>query len=130
MSRQFVDAGEDLSMSDEAQKATSYPSGLAAIEAAIAYGGALYDEAKSDDFNAAFDHIFALLGDAIALFMRKSFSMSAFVAITAIEETAKAHVAIFRKDRAEGWSKGGDPLRNHKRNIAWPSCRQCSWVSG
>ncbi len=102
-------------MSDERDEKGFWIAGLAAMDAAIAHGGELYGEAMSDDFNAAFDHIVALLNDSVTLFERQSFSTSAFVAITAIEETAKAHVAIYRKDRAEGRSKGGDPLRDHKK---------------
>lgn len=101
-------------MSDRKDENTIWPAGLGAVEAAITYGGTLYGDAISDDFDAAFDHIVALLDDAVALFERQSFSTSAFVAITAIEETAKAHVAVFRKDRAEGRSKGRDPLHDHK----------------
>jgi hypothetical protein len=46
-------------MSDERDEKGSWIAGLAAMEAAIAYGGALYGEATFDDFNAAFDHIVA-----------------------------------------------------------------------
>jgi AbiV family abortive infection protein len=52
--------------------------------------------------------------EAAGLFERQSFSTSAFLAITVIEETAKAHVAIFRKDRPEGTIKGRDPLHDHR----------------
>lgn len=102
-------------MSNKTDRRISWPAGLAAVEAAIAYGGTLYGESISDDFNAAFDHIFALLADSVALFERQSFSTSAFVAITAIEETAKAHIAIYRKGPGQGRKKGRDPLREHKK---------------
>jgi AbiV family abortive infection protein len=98
-------------MNDEEEKDDSWP-GLTAVEDAIAYGGGLYGH--KTDFDAAFDHILALLEEAAGLFERESFSTSAFLAVTAIEETAKAHVAIFRKDRLEGTSKGRDPLRDHR----------------
>lgn len=93
----------------------SLHTGLLEVEAALEFGGALYGKPSLVDFNAAFDNIVSLLEDAVALFVRNSFSTSAFLAITAIEETAKAHVAIFRQDRPQGRSKGRDPIRNHKR---------------
>ncbi len=101
-------------MSDERDEKRSREPGLAAVEDAIAHGGALYGDATSDDFDAAFDHIVALLKDSVVLLERQSFSTTACVAITALEETARADVAIFRKDRAEGRSKDRDPLRDHK----------------
>ncbi|MFC5357093.1 AbiV family abortive infection protein [Azospirillum himalayense] len=99
-------------MSDE--KRAPGDAGLAAVEAAIAYGGGLYGELKVEDFNAAFDHVVSLLEDAATLFAKGAPNTAAFLAITAIEETAKAHVAIFRKDLAEGRAKGRDPLLDHK----------------
>ncbi|MFG5121778.1 AbiV family abortive infection protein [Methylorubrum sp. POS3] len=89
--------------------------GLDAVDAAIAFGGELYGEPSDINFDAAFSHILTLLGDAALLFMRQSFGTAAFLAITAIEETAKAHIGVFRRDRTEGRSKGIDPLRNHKQ---------------
>lgn len=90
-------------------------SGLVAVENAIAFGGALYTGATVNDFNAAFDHVLAMLEDAVALFSRDSFNTSVFLSITALEETAKAHVAIFRRDRPEGRAKGRDLLHDHKQ---------------
>jgi AbiV family abortive infection protein len=87
--------------------------GLGQIEAAIKYGGAIYSTTSSRDFDAAFDHILELLNAATLLYTNGYFSTAAFVAITAIEEAGKAHVAIFRKDAEGPKSKGQDPLRNH-----------------
>ena len=87
--------------------------GLVAIENAITFGGALYTSVN--DFNAAFDHVVATLDDAVLLFKRDSFNTSAFLAITAIEETAKAHVGIFRRERPDGRAKGRDPLHDHRQ---------------
>jgi AbiV family abortive infection protein len=98
-------------MSDEEKNDKPRP-GLDAVETAINHDGGLYGD--HNDFNAAFDHILALLEEAAGLFERQSFSTSAFLAITVIEETAKAHVAIFRKDRPEGTIKGRDPLHDHR----------------
>lgn len=102
-------------MSGERDRKESSPIGLSEVDAAIAYGGAIYSKDAPADFNAAFDHIVGLLDDSVALFNRKSFNTSAFLAITAIEETAKAHVAIYRGDRAEELGKGRDPLRDHRK---------------
>lgn len=87
-------------------------SGLAAVEEALLHGGKVYD--STADFDAALDHVAGLLEDSITLFDRGSFATSAFLAITAIEETGKAHVAIYRKDSAVGGPKGRDPLRDHR----------------
>jgi AbiV family abortive infection protein len=103
-----------MPLDDKRPQKASWPVGLAAVEAAIEHGGALYGEDAVKDFDAAFDHVVALLDDAAALFMRKSFNTSAFLSITAIEETAKAHIAIFRRERVGGRAKGRDPLRDHK----------------
>lgn len=86
---------------------------LAAVDDALAYGGKLYDNIV-DDFNAAIDHVLTLSEDATVLFERGSFPTSAFLSITAMEETGKAHVAAFRKDRGDGVAKGRDPLRDHR----------------
>ncbi len=86
--------------------------GLVTVEEALAYGGTLYD--RPEDFNVAIDHVARLLEDAVLLYERKSFGSSAFLAITALEETSKAHVGAFRRDKAGPRPKGGDPLRNHK----------------
>lgn len=78
---------------------------------AIDYGGALYVD-PVPDFNAACDHIVVLLTDAVTLFDCGSYATSAFLAITALEETAKAHVGLYRRDKQEK-SKGRDPFRDH-----------------
>jgi AbiV family abortive infection protein len=57
--------------------------------------------------------IILLLADAAVLFGRSSFTASAFLAITGIKETAKAHVGPFPEWRREK-RKGRDPLRDHK----------------
>ncbi len=85
--------------------------GFTAVEAALEYGGKLYESV--DDFNVALDHVASLIEDAVALYER-GLGSSAFLAITALEETSKAHVGSYRKDRPEGPSKGRDPLRDHK----------------
>jgi AbiV family abortive infection protein len=48
-----------------------------------------------------------------SLFERQSFGSAAFLAITAMEETAKAHVGSFRRDNPGPRPKGRDPFRDH-----------------
>jgi AbiV family abortive infection protein len=86
--------------------------GLDAVEAALAYGGRIYDNAK--DFDVAIDHVLGLLDDAALLFERGSFGTATFVAITALEEIGKAHVSLFRRDKPEPSPRSRDPLRDHK----------------
>lgn len=102
-------------MSDEGQEGKFGPTGIAVVESAVAFGGALYGEATVVDFNSAFDQVVALLDDAALLFERSSFNTAAFLAITAIEETAKAHVGLFRRGGVVAKHKGRDPLRDHKK---------------
>lgn len=102
-------------MNDEGEEGKIGPTGIAVVESAVLFGGALYGEAAAVDFNSAFDHVVALLDDAAVLFERSSFNTSAFLAITAIEETAKAHVGLFRKGGDVAKRKGRDPLRDHKK---------------
>jgi hypothetical protein len=102
-------------MSDEGPESEIGPTGMAIVQSAVEFGGALYGEATVVEFNSAFDHVVALLGDAAVLFERSSFNTSAFLAITTIEETAKAHVALFRNGTDVAKRKGRDPLRDHKK---------------
>jgi AbiV family abortive infection protein len=91
--------------------------GLQAVQAALAHGGKLYD--KPEDFNAALDHIALLLDDATTLFERGSFPTAAFLAITALEETGKAHVALYRRDKPDAVTpKGRDVRRRETRRLS------------
>jgi AbiV family abortive infection protein len=85
--------------------------GLKTVQEALAFGGALYE--RPEDFDIAIDHIITLLVDATVLFECKSFGSATFLAITAMEETAKAHVGIFRRDKLGPRLKGRDPFRDH-----------------
>jgi AbiV family abortive infection protein len=85
--------------------------GLQRVLRALDHGGALYVDLVPD-FNAACDHVVAQLSDATVLFERGSYATSAFLSITALEETAKAHVGIYRQDKPEK-RKGRDPFRDH-----------------
>jgi AbiV family abortive infection protein len=92
--------------------ADSTKDGFAAVEAALEFGGKVFNSA--DDFNTALDHVVRLLDDAVALFGLGSFGSAAFLAISALEETSKANIGTYRRDKPEGLSKGRDPLRDHK----------------
>ena len=89
--------------------------GFAAVERSN-FGGKLFNSA--DEFNTALDHVARLLEDVVALFGLGSFGSAAFLAITALEETSKANVGTYRRDKSEGSSKGRDPLRDHKAKHA------------
>jgi AbiV family abortive infection protein len=86
--------------------------GFGTVQSAISYGGRLYD--SKDDFNAAIDHVARLLKDAVILYERGSYGSAAFLAITALEETSKANVGIYRRDKTDEPVKGRDPFRDHK----------------
>lgn len=66
----------------------------------------------SDGFNMAGDHVLVLLEDAVSSFFRRSYGTSIFLALTAIEETAKAELMLFR--RGSGAPKGRDPMKSHQ----------------
>ena len=85
-----------------------------ALEKAIAYGGTIGDMSIVDAFDIAANHVAALLGDAVDTFQRKSYGTCVFLAITAIEETAKAELLAFRANQPDDGSKRGrDPLHIH-----------------
>lgn len=96
-------------MADEEQPFEN--TGLKTVEQALAFGGAIFE--RSEDFDVAIDHVLTLLTDAVVLFERQSFGSAAFLAITAMEETAKAHIGSFRRDNPGPRPKGRDPFRDH-----------------
>jgi AbiV family abortive infection protein len=73
----------------------------------------------SEGFDRAGDHVLTLLEDALAAFGRGSFGTATFLALTALEETAKADMMVFRRKLGEP-PKRGDPMRSHanKHGIA------------
>jgi AbiV family abortive infection protein len=94
---------------------------IEAVQRAIDYGTFVGGESASATFDTAAEHVAVLLGDAADAFRRGSFGTSVFLAITAMEETAKAEVLGFRvKSRPDGSTRGRDPLRDHlqKHRIA------------
>lgn len=62
-----------------------------------------------EEFNSACEHVVLLLEEAEAVFQRGGYSTATFLAITAIEETAKAHIGVF--------TAGGSNPESRKNNI-------------
>jgi len=62
-----------------------------------------------DEFNSACEHVVLLLEEAEGVFQRGGYSTATFLAITAIEETAKAHLGAF--------TGGGPDPESRKNNI-------------
>src|SRR5271169_888595 len=90
-----------------------------AVQAAIDFGGPGYGNDPVLGFNTASQHVLVLLEDAVAAFEHGSYGTSVFLAITALEETAKAELLAFRMQKPEGTPKTwGDPLRSHMKKHA------------
>jgi AbiV family abortive infection protein len=81
------------------------------VAEALSAGRRLVDGVSS--VNRALDHIERLLVDASVLFQAGSYSTSVFLAITALEETAKAHVGMFRAAGRSEAPRFKDPLFHH-----------------
>ena len=62
-----------------------------------------------DEFNSACEHVVLLLEEAEGVFQRGGYSTATFLAITAIEETAKTHLGAF--------TGGGPDPESRKNNI-------------
>lgn len=62
-----------------------------------------------DEFNSACEHVVLLLEEAEGVFQRGGYSTATFLAITAIEETAKTHLGAF--------TGGGPDPESRKKNI-------------
>jgi AbiV family abortive infection protein len=82
-----------------------------AVGAATKVNGRLVS--STSEFNQACDHIVALIEDAATLLDKGSYSTAVFLAITAIEETAKVHISIYRTGGGLA-SRKGDPMYNHR----------------
>lgn len=80
------------------------------VEASVAMGQPF--AASSIEFDAACQHIVQLLTDASTLLVAGSHATAAFLAITAIEETAKVHIGLFRRS-PEPLARRKDPLYRH-----------------
>src|SRR5690349_7162864 len=82
-----------------------------ALESAAACGKPFI--ASKDDFDLACSHIVRLLKDAAILFYNRSNATSTFISIAAMEETAKAHVSLFRRSGSE-LKRSKDVLFSHE----------------
>jgi len=71
----------------------------------------------SSGFDRAGAHVVTLLGDAVVAFERGSLGTATFLALTALEETAKAELMLFRRAPGEP-PKRGDPMRSHANKHA------------
>lgn len=89
--------------------------GLETVEKAVENGSPLFGQnTASDDFNRACDHILLLIEDSFSCHIRQSFGSSVFLAITAIEEIAKAEIGIYRRsEKNDEVKRHKDPLFNH-----------------
>lgn len=83
------------------------------VQRAINHGARVGGVSASEIFDTAAEHVAVLLGDAVDAFRRGSFGTSIFLALTAIEETAKAEIVTFRMNRPDGPTHGRDPLHDH-----------------
>jgi len=103
-------------MADDGNKPSHF---FAAVQAAIDFGGPGYGEDPVLGFNTASQHVLVLLEDAVAAFERGSYGTSVFLAITSLEETAKAELLGFRVQKpVDGQKKRRDPLRSHMKKHA------------
>lgn len=99
---------------DESQRSLAF---LAVVQQAIEGGSPAGRLTASAVFNTVADHVMVLLNDAVEAFRRPSLGTAVFLAVTAMEETAKAEILAFRViPRPEGRQpKGRDPLRDHHK---------------
>lgn len=66
----------------------------------------------TSDFNNSIDHIVGLLTDSFTLIKQNSYGSAVFLAITAMEETAKTHYALYMKHNLS-IKNSKDPMMNH-----------------
>ena len=83
-----------------------------AANEAINFGPSDFEIKTADDVNRYLDYQMSLLKGGETVFLAGHFHLAAFAAITAIEETSRAHLSAFREAGADR-KKGRDPLRNH-----------------
>jgi AbiV family abortive infection protein len=103
-------------MTDKSDDSSDF---FSVVQAAIDFGGPGYGEDIVSGFNTACQHVLVLLEDSVSAFARGSYGTSVFLAITALEETAKAEILGFRIEKPDDRKKkGGDPLRSHLKKHA------------
>ncbi len=71
-----------------------------------------FNISSDSDFNNSIDHIIGLLTDSFTLITNSSYGSALFLAITAMEETAKTHFAMFMKHDLN-INNNKDPLMKH-----------------
>ena len=76
--------------------------------------GSKFSIFSTEDFNKCVDHIVGLLNDAALLYRSGSYATSAFMSITAIEESGKSEMGLFIRQGA-GKRVKKDPLHDHKK---------------
>jgi AbiV family abortive infection protein len=81
-----------------------------AVEKAASVGRTPYRTPQ--EFDRACEHVVGFLKDATLLLETGSHATAAFLAITAIEETAKVHILVFRRSAKEA-PRRKDPLFRH-----------------
>lgn len=82
------------------------------VDKAIGFGGPAADR---DTFDKIAAHAIRLIEDAMTLFRASSFGSAVFLAVTSMEEVAKAEISIYRrKPRKKGEALRSDPLFSHK----------------
>jgi hypothetical protein len=94
--------GVKSQMADKDDGASAF---FSTVQAAIDFGGPGYGDEPVLGFNTASQHVLVLLEDAVAAFERRSYGTSVFLAITALEETAKAELLGLRIQKPEGAQK-------------------------
>lgn len=83
-----------------------------AAHRAVTFGSPDFEIKTADDVNRYLDYLMSLMKASETLYLARHYHLAAFTAITAIEETSRAHLSAFRKVSAER-KKGRDPLRDH-----------------
>ncbi len=81
-----------------------------AVEAALGVGQQV--ARSSEQFDLACDHIVQLLADASTLLASGSHATAAFLSITALEETSKVHMGMYRRSTTPV-KRSKDPLYKH-----------------
>lgn len=81
-----------------------------AVEAALAVGQRLGN--SSEEFDCICEHIVQLLEDASTLLTTGSHATGTFLSITALEETSKAYIGMYRRGAAPV-NRSKDPLYKH-----------------
>lgn len=82
------------------------------VEAAVSVGKKI--GSSKEEFNLACDHIVQLIIDSSVLLTHGSHSTATFLAITALEETSKVHMGMYRRS-AEPVLRRKDPLYRHDK---------------